>query len=104
MDDDTVAVEIEDTRGQRAAEVEERLGRLRGELEVNGRLNAALARAAGFTAIEAPEELLRQIEEVADRVRNTPVLTRADFPTHSEGIQGLDDAGGSGQPPAVPAS
>lgn len=80
MNDDMVEVEIEDTRPQRAQEVEDRLQQLRTELEVNGKLNGALAQAAGIPAFNVPEDVLREIEEVAARVRNTGPLSRADLP------------------------
>lgn len=78
-DDDMAELEIEDTRPLRAQEVEDRLQQLRAELEVNGRLNAALAQAAGIEARELPEELLREIEEVTARVHAVEPLSPADL-------------------------
>ena len=52
----------------------------RAELEVSGRLNAALAQAAGRDAVKVPEDLLREIEEVMARGRNAGPLSPADLP------------------------
>lgn len=98
MNDDMAEMEIEDTRLQRAQEVESRLQQLRAELEVSGRLNAALAQAAGLEASNIPEDLLREIEEVTARVQNVGPLSLADFP--EELRRELEEINDQRDPPA----
>ena len=98
MNDDMAEIEIEDTRPQRAQEVEDRLQQLRAELEVNGKLNAALAQAAGIDAVNVPEDLLREIEEVMARGRNAGPLSPADLP--EELRRELDEINDQREPPA----
>jgi hypothetical protein len=99
MTDDMAAMEIEDTRPRRAEVVEDRLQQLRAELEVKGRLNAALAHAAGIDDFPVPAELLREIEEVEAQVRDIPRLSTADLPEDLRRALGLSDDR-HGPPPA----
>ena len=98
MNDDMAEMEIEDTRPQRAQEVEDRLQQLRAELEINGRLNAALAQAAGIDAHNLPEDLLLEIEEVTAHVRNAGPLSPADLP--KELRRELEELNDQRDPPA----
>src|SRR3954451_18898026 len=98
MNDDMAEMEIEDTGPKRAQEVEDRLQQLRSELEVNGRLNAALARAAGLDAVDVPEDLLREIDEATAHVRDAGPLSPADLPVELR--RELEELHDQREPPA----
>jgi predicted transcriptional regulator len=48
---------------------EQRLEQLRSQADLVGRANAAFASAVGLDASKIPPELLRELEEVAERIR-----------------------------------
>jgi hypothetical protein len=101
MNDEMAEIEIEDTRAQRAKLVEDRLRRLREGLEVNGRLNTALARAAGIDAFDVPAELLREIEEVEARVGKAGPLSRADVRRMAGSHPEKEKSALHGEPPSA---
>jgi hypothetical protein len=68
MGDDDTGVELEDTSAMWNRRVEERLGELQAEVEVSGKLNAALAEAVGLTRSEPPKKLLRELKALDDRI------------------------------------
>lgn len=47
---------------------EQRRDQLRSQLELTGRANAAFASAVGLDASKIPPELLRELEQVAERM------------------------------------
>jgi hypothetical protein len=49
---------------------EQRLEELRSQQDLRGRANAAFASAVGLDASKIPPELLRELEQVADRMGN----------------------------------
>ncbi len=59
--------EVADARKRFEEQAEQRLEQLRSELQLNGELNAALARAVGLETLKIPPELVREIEETAQR-------------------------------------
>jgi hypothetical protein len=59
--------EVEDARKRFEEQAEQRLDQLRSDLELNAKLNAALAKAVGLDTSKLPPELIREIEETAKR-------------------------------------
>jgi hypothetical protein len=62
------APDMELTRARIQGEVEKRRAQLQADLEINGRMNEALVRAAGLNLTELPAELRRAIDEQLERI------------------------------------
>jgi hypothetical protein len=58
----------DETQARFDEQTEQRLEQLRSQLDLNGRANAAFASAAGLDASKIPPELLRELEQVAERM------------------------------------
>jgi hypothetical protein len=58
----------EETQARFDQQTEQRLEQLRAELDLTGRANAAFAAAAGLDVSKIPPELVRELEQAAERV------------------------------------
>jgi hypothetical protein len=63
------AVDAE-TQARFDAETEQRREQLRSQLDLTGRANAAFVDAAGLDASKVPPELVRELEQTAERMSN----------------------------------
>lgn len=58
----------DETQARFDAEIERRQAQLRSQLDLVGRANAAFADAAGIDRSKLPQELLRELEQVSERM------------------------------------
>ena len=58
----------DETQARFDAETEQRHDQLRSQLDLTGRANAAFASAVGLDASTIPPELLRELEQVSERM------------------------------------
>jgi hypothetical protein len=58
----------DETQARLDAETEQRHDQLRSQLDLTGRASAAFASAGGLDASKIPPELLRELEQVAERM------------------------------------
>ena len=92
MDEDTPEIDaeemdVEDTTAMRQQRVDQRLHELLSQLDVNGRINGALARVAGVDSAELPDDVLAEIETIRERTFNAgppPLGTAEDDPVPTD--------------------
>ena len=92
MDEDTPEIDaeemdVEDTTAMRQQRVDQRLHELLSQLDVNGRINGALARVAGVDSAELPDDVLAEIETIRERTFNAeppPLGTVEDDPVPTD--------------------
>jgi hypothetical protein len=58
----------DETQARFDAEIARRQEQLRSQLDLVGRVNAAFADAAGIDRSKLPQELLRELEQVSERM------------------------------------
>jgi hypothetical protein len=68
----------DETQARFDEQTEQRLEQFRTQLDLTGRANAAFAAAAGLDVSKIPSELLRELDQVAERTskREPPPLPR----------------------------